>query len=66
MRLLNYGFFWNDKESGVHFMNCDQKNKTVLNSCNYSLWGRKSKTIRAGSLAYLKPYTSVGDDSIKR
>ena len=25
-------FLWNDKESGVQFLNCDQKNKNVLNS----------------------------------
>ena len=33
----------NDKETGLQFLNCHQKNKTVLNSVTINFFGKKKK-----------------------
>ena len=38
-----FHFHWNDKESGVQFLNCDLKSKTLLNSVTFFFLEKNQK-----------------------
>ena len=55
-----FHFLWNDKESGVQFLNCDLKSKTLLNSVTFFFLEKiKNNRRRPMSLAMIVTMTMM-------
>ena len=50
-------------ETGLQFLNCHQKNKTVLNSVTIIFFGKKKKKKRRRKFKTIGKYTGVGVDT---